>query len=94
MKVILKPGREKSILQRHPWIFSGAINYLPKFENGGFLPVQSSDGKPLGYAYFNKNSNIIGRMVSFRRNGTVSCYPEESDCRDRIEEELVFSGGD
>lgn len=65
MKVILKPGREKSILQRHPWIFSGAINYLPKFENGNILPVQSSDGKPLGYGYFNKNSNIIGRMVSF-----------------------------
>ena len=25
MPIILKPGREKSLLRRHPWIFSGAI---------------------------------------------------------------------
>jgi 23S rRNA (cytosine1962-C5)-methyltransferase len=25
--VILKPGREKSLLRRHPWIFSGAIHH-------------------------------------------------------------------
>lgn len=23
--IILKKGREKSVLQRHPWIFSGAM---------------------------------------------------------------------
>lgn len=65
MSVILKAGREKSALQRHPWIFSGAIAFLPKFENGDFLPVLSSGKKHLGYAYFNRNSNIIGRIVSF-----------------------------
>lgn len=63
--VILRAGREKSLLQRHPWIFSGAIAYLPPFENGDFLPVVSSEKKFLGYAYFNKKSNIIGRIVSF-----------------------------
>ena len=26
--VILKPGREKSLLRRHPWIFSGAIQHV------------------------------------------------------------------
>ncbi len=62
---ILKAGREKSVLQRHPWIFSGAIDKLPKFENGDFLPLQTQDRKHLGFAYFNRNSNIIGRIVSF-----------------------------
>ncbi len=24
-ELVLKPGREKSLLRRHPWIFSGAV---------------------------------------------------------------------
>jgi hypothetical protein len=24
-KLILKPGREKSLKRRHPWVFSGAV---------------------------------------------------------------------
>ena len=30
-KVILKPSKEKSLLRKHPWIFSGAIK---KIEDG------------------------------------------------------------
>ena len=26
--VLLKPGREKSLLRRHPWIFSGAVQQV------------------------------------------------------------------
>jgi 23S rRNA (cytosine1962-C5)-methyltransferase len=25
-EIVIKPGREKSILRHHPWIFSGAID--------------------------------------------------------------------
>lgn len=63
--VFLKPGREKSVLQRHPWIFSGAVHSMPRFEDGEILAVHSHDRKHLGFAYFNRQSNIIGRMVSF-----------------------------
>lgn len=63
--VILKKGREKSVLQKHAWIFSGAIDSLPSFEDGDFLPVYSFNRCLLGYGYFNKQSSIIGRMVSF-----------------------------
>jgi len=63
--VILKPGREKAIRNRHHWIFSGAIKSMPDFENGSILPVQSAGGEMLGYAYFNRKASIIGRMVSF-----------------------------
>lgn len=65
MKVILKPKREKSLLARHPWIFSGAIATLPSFEDGAILPVESASGQMLGYGYFNKRSQITGRMLSF-----------------------------
>lgn len=63
--VILKPGREKALRNRHHWIFSGAIAKLPDFENGSILEVRSSDNELLGCAYFNLNSSIVGRMLSF-----------------------------
>ncbi len=63
--VILKPGRDKAIRQCHHWIFSGAIQSLPSFEDGDFLPVYSANGQLLGSGYFNRQSGIIGRMVSF-----------------------------
>ena len=65
VSIILKPGREKSLFAHHPWIFSGAIARTPEFTDGDILPVVSSRQEHLGYGYFNKRSNIIGRMLSF-----------------------------
>lgn len=64
-KVILKPTKEKSILNHHHWIFSGAVAKFPTFADGDFLPVHSHSGNLLGSAYFNRKSGIVGRMVSF-----------------------------
>lgn len=63
-KVRLKPGKEKPILNRHHWIFSGAVEKFPPFEPGEILGVESHKGEPLGFAYFNKGS-LAGRMLSF-----------------------------
>lgn len=63
--VRLKPGKEKPVLNRHHWIFSGAVANLPSFEPGAILPVESSKGTLLGHAYFNKASSIVGRMIAF-----------------------------
>jgi len=63
--VVLKPGKDKAVRNRHHWIFSGAVKSLPDFENGSLLPVRSADGELLGHAYFNRKSSIAGRMVSF-----------------------------
>jgi len=63
--VILKPGRDKAVKNRHHWIFSGAIQRLPDFENGDILPVQSASGELLGHGYFNRRSSITGRMIGF-----------------------------
>ncbi|MCR4396872.1 MAG: hypothetical protein NUW07_09105 [Candidatus Saccharicenans sp.] len=64
--VILKPGREKSVLNRHHWIFSGAIQSYPEnFVNGQIYPVYSAGGQLLGHAYFNQKCSLAGRLVSF-----------------------------
>lgn len=65
-RITLKPGKEKVLLQRHPWIFSGAIETLPtKLQNGGIAPVYSHRGALLGHAYFNQKCTITARMLSF-----------------------------
>jgi 23S rRNA (cytosine1962-C5)-methyltransferase len=62
-EIILKPGREKSVLRRHPWIFSGAItsvNGSPKV--GETVTVVSSKNEFLARAAYNPHSNIAGRI--------------------------------
>lgn len=65
--VILKPGREKSLLRRHPWIFSGAIASVDgSLKSGETVEVYSSDSKTcLGYGAYSPNSQITIRMWSF-----------------------------
>lgn len=65
--VVLKPHKEKALHHRHPWIFSGAIHSFPDFEDGDVLAVVSSKGDFLGYGYFSRRSQIVGRMLSFDR---------------------------
>ncbi len=65
-KVVLKPGRDKALRNRHPWIFSGAVAAFPAFENGEVLPVYSSTGEFLAKAYFHTENSISGRVLTFR----------------------------
>lgn len=64
--IVLKPGRERSVKNRHHWIFSGAVESLPGgAEDGEVLKVESHSGEMLGHAYINRKSGIVGRFVSF-----------------------------
>lgn len=63
--VILKPKREVHAKNRHPWVFLGAVQSFPEFENGSLLPVVAHTGELMGYGYFNQGQSIVGRMVSF-----------------------------
>lgn len=69
--VILKAGREVHARNRHPWIFMGAVESAPEFENGDILPVRTAYDQFIGYAYFNKGHSIMGRMISFTESDPV-----------------------
>jgi 23S rRNA (cytosine1962-C5)-methyltransferase len=61
-KLILKPGREKSLKRRHPWIFSGAIAQVHgQPEAGETIEVRSSDGELLAIAAYSPHSQIRAR---------------------------------
>lgn len=61
----LKTGKEKPLLNRHHWIFSGAVDSLPDVPDGSLVQVVSRQGALLGSAYINRRSSILGRMVAF-----------------------------
>jgi len=82
--VVLKPGRDKAVRNRHHWIFSGAIRDMPDFEDGAILPVQSSGGELLGHGYFNRKSSITGRMIAF------GAEPPEAAVRHSVERALAL----
>ncbi|MBN1938878.1 MAG: class I SAM-dependent rRNA methyltransferase [Candidatus Aminicenantes bacterium] len=63
--VVLRPGKDKAVRNRHHWIFSGAVARLPEFEDGDILAVRDAGGGFLGFGYFNRRSSILGRMLTF-----------------------------
>lgn len=71
-QIILKQGREKSVLQRHPWIFSGAIqNVNGNPGSGDTVDVISSSGQWLCYAAFSPISQIRARVWSWVKEDRV-----------------------
>lgn len=62
----LKPGREKSLLRRHPWIFSGAVGGMDGNPRpGDTVTVTDARGTALGQAAFSPHSQIRARLWTF-----------------------------
>ena len=62
-RIILAKGREKSLLRRHPWIFSGAIESVEgKPLSGEPLDVFDKGGNWLARAAWSADSNSRPRV--------------------------------
>src|SRR5438105_3424296 len=70
--LILKKGREKSLLRRHPWVFSGAIEKVNgKPGPGDTVEIRSAAGKPLALAAYSPKSQIRARAWTFDASQAV-----------------------
>jgi 23S rRNA (cytosine1962-C5)-methyltransferase len=66
MQVTLKKGREKSLLRRHPWIFSGAIHHVDgEPASGSTVDLLSPDKQFLARASYSPTSQIRARVWTF-----------------------------
>jgi 23S rRNA (cytosine1962-C5)-methyltransferase len=65
--LILKPGREKSVLRRHPWIFSGAVQRVdePSAASGSTVDLLAFNGQFLARAAYSPISQIRARVWTF-----------------------------
>jgi len=66
-KIILKPGRERSILKYHPWVFSGAIGKIePGIQEGDIADVFTHDNIYLATGHY-QPSSISVRLFTFKK---------------------------
>lgn len=76
--LVLKTGREKSVLLRHPWLFSGAIAQVRGDPGSGeTVAVYSSRMENLGYAAYSPQSSIAARFWTF-------------DLDEKVDEAFIF----
>ena len=70
--VILKAGREKSVLRRHPWIFSGAIEQIKgDISPGETVEVYSSKHEWLARGAYSHYSQIKIRIWTWDNNKII-----------------------
>ena len=85
--VFLKQGREKSVLRRHPWIFSGAIARVEGTPGiGETVAVRSADGTFLAHGAYAPESHIPVKLWNFSESEPV----DEAFFRSRIASALAL----
>jgi 23S rRNA (cytosine1962-C5)-methyltransferase len=70
--IILKKGKEKAAVLRHPWIFSGALDKIKgKPANGEIVAVWSASQEFLAYGYFNDQSRVALRLMEWNQDVVI-----------------------
>ena len=72
VEIVLKKGKEKAALQRHPWVFSGALEKVKgKPEDGDVVKLFAFDNEFLAYGYYNSNSRVAVRLLEWDEEQTI-----------------------
>ena len=71
--VILGKGKEKAVLHKHPWVFSGAIDKIKeKPANGDVVRLLNSKGDFMAYGFYNDQSRVALRLLEWDENVEVN----------------------
>lgn len=71
--VVLKRGREKSLMRRHPWIFSGAIARIEGHPRAGeTVDILAAEGALLARGAYSPRSQMTVRVWTFDPQEEVS----------------------
>lgn len=70
--LILKPGREHSVLQHHPWVYASAVDALGgKPEAGQTVFIRNSSGDALALAAYSPTSQIRARIWTWDPEASI-----------------------
>ena len=65
-ELILRPGKERSLLRRHPWVYDTAIGRVKGSPaSGETVAVRGHDGRWLAWAAYSPSSTLRARCWSF-----------------------------
>lgn len=71
-RLYLAKGREKSLLRRHPWIFSGAVQRVEgKAQSGETIDIYDDKGVWLARAAYSPQSQIRARVWTFQHDELI-----------------------
>lgn len=64
--VRIKAGKERATINRHPWIFSGAIDSVDESsKTGSIVHIKYANGSSVGYGFYDAKSMIRCRVFHF-----------------------------
>jgi len=69
-KLVIKKGRERSMINRHPWIYSGAVKEMPDAELGEMLSIHTFDNQLIGYGFYAPGTQIVCRVFEYSNKET------------------------
>ena len=84
-ELILKKGKEKSLLRRHPWVYDTAVERAagnPKA--GDTVKVVAKDGRFLAWAAYSPASTLRARCWSFREDEVIDDIWFEKKIREAV----------
>ena len=104
-RTVLLPGKEKRVYTFHPWVFRSDIDRVEgDCQPGDITDIYSSKGRFLARGYYNPNSQIALRIMTYREEEPVDtalifrriheaveyrrCFADLKSCR------LVFAESD
>ena len=72
VSIVLKPGREKSLLRHHPWVFSGAIESVEGDPGPGeTVEILASQRDFLALGAYSPHSQIRVRVWTFQTDQLI-----------------------
>ena len=84
--IILKPGKERALLRRHPWVYAtGVSKVLGKPKSGETVRIQDSKGKFLAWGAFSPESALRARCWSFQEEDVIDAAWIEARVKAAIE---------
>lgn len=85
-QVVVKRRREKPVVQRHPWLFSGAVaRTVGEPQPGDLVEVVGENGRFLATGYYNPHSQIRVRLLSWDANEPI----DDAFWRSRLQQALA-----
>ncbi|EKN4181679.1 23S rRNA (cytosine(1962)-C(5))-methyltransferase RlmI [Yersinia ruckeri] len=71
-RLFLAKGREKSLIRRHPWVFSGAVERIEgKPLPGETIDIMDSQGKWLARGAYSPESQLRARVWTFMQDESI-----------------------
>lgn len=79
--IVIREERQKAVLRRHPWIFSGAVKTVTgDLADGDLVTVRAERGEFLARGYWNSRSSICVRLLSWDEDQPI----DEEFWRERL----------